>query len=156
MSDPGMPPSGAAGAPVVNREAAASAVRMPGTILLVLVAIGLLVSLARLVAAILFSPEDIVAWMQESFPQMRQVQLQIAPAERALNVVLSLGYFAAYVFALFGLIRMVQLRSWGIALAGVILAMINPGGTCCCCLTLPFGVWAIVVLAKPEVKAAFA
>lgn len=56
---------------------------------------------------------------------------------------------------LVGGLRMKRVRSYGLSLAAAICGMIpvvNP----CCCLGLPFGVWALVVLLNPDVKAAFA
>jgi hypothetical protein len=49
---------------------------------------------------------------------------------------------------------MQSLRSYGFAFAAAILAMI-PCLTPCCVLGLPFGIWALVVLNKPEVKSQF-
>ena len=53
-----------------------------------------------------------------------------------------------------GASKMKNLQSYGFALAAAILAMI-PCISPCCLLGLPIGIWAIVVLVKPEVKAAF-
>jgi hypothetical protein len=54
---------------------------------------------------------------------------------------------------LMGGLKMKSLTSWGSALTGVIFAMLpcNP----CCLLGLPFGIWALVVMQRPEVKEAF-
>ena len=51
-------------------------------------------------------------------------------------------------------IRMLQRRSYSLVMTGVILAII-PCFSACCCLGLPFGIWALVVLSNAEVKAAF-
>jgi hypothetical protein len=53
-----------------------------------------------------------------------------------------------------GSIQMLRTKSWGLAVAASILSMIN-FGSCCCILGLPFGIWALVMLMKPEVKDAF-
>ena len=55
---------------------------------------------------------------------------------------------------LFGGMKMKKLESYGLAMAASILAMI-PCFSPCCLLGLPIGIWAVVVLAKPEVKSAF-
>ena len=55
---------------------------------------------------------------------------------------------------LFGALKMMRLQSYGWAMAAAILAVI-PCISPCCCLGIPFGIWALVVLSKPEVKAAF-
>jgi hypothetical protein len=61
----------------------------------------------------------------------------------------------ANVFNLVAAIQMVRVRMWGLALAGCIVAAIPLTSSACCILTLPFSIWAIVVLVKPEVRAAF-
>lgn len=55
---------------------------------------------------------------------------------------------------LFAAMQMKKLTNWGLSLAGAIVAMI-PCVSPCCVLGLPFGIWALVVLLKPEVKASF-
>jgi hypothetical protein len=49
---------------------------------------------------------------------------------------------------------MKKLESYGLAMAASIIAMI-PCVSPCCLLGLPIGIWALVVLMKPEVKSAF-
>ena len=53
-----------------------------------------------------------------------------------------------------GASKMKNAESYGFAMAAAIIAMIPCLGPCCL-LGLPFGIWALVVLMKPEVKAAF-
>jgi hypothetical protein len=55
---------------------------------------------------------------------------------------------------LIGAMKMKKLESYGLAMAGAILGMI-PYLSPCCLLGLPFGIWALVVLADGSVKAAF-
>jgi hypothetical protein len=49
--------------------------------------------------------------------------------------------------------RMQRLESWGFSLAGAILAALpwSP----CCCIGLPIGIWAVVVLLDEKVKGQF-
>jgi hypothetical protein len=61
----------------------------------------------------------------------------------------------ANVFNVVAAIQMVRVRTWGLALAGCIVAAIPLTSSACCVLTLPFSIWAIVMLVKPEIKAAF-
>lgn len=58
---------------------------------------------------------------------------------------------------LLGAVQMLRLRSWGLSMAGAILAVI-PCITCsgCCGLGEGIGIWAMVVLVSEPVKAAFA
>ena len=50
--------------------------------------------------------------------------------------------------------EMKKLKQWGLAVAASILAMV-PCISPCCIIGLPIGIWALVVLMKDEVKAAF-
>lgn len=61
----------------------------------------------------------------------------------------------ANVFNVVAAIQMVRVRTWGLALAGCIVAAIPLTSSACCVLTLPFSIWGIVMLVKPEIKAAF-
>ena len=58
------------------------------------------------------------------------------------------------VVVLVGAMKMKKLENYGMAMAASILAMI-PCLSPCCLIGLPIGIWAVVVLAKPEVKSAF-
>jgi hypothetical protein len=53
-----------------------------------------------------------------------------------------------------GAIQMLRRRMYGVALMGAILPIINCGNNCCC-LGLPLGIWALIILLRPEVKDAF-
>jgi len=55
---------------------------------------------------------------------------------------------------LVGALKMKKLESYGLAMAASIIAMV-PCLSPCCLLGLPIGIWALVVLSKPEVKSAF-
>ena len=57
-------------------------------------------------------------------------------------------------FILLGAIKMRKLENYGLVMAATIVAMI-PCNWPCCILGLPIGIWALVVLSKPEVKSAF-
>jgi len=54
----------------------------------------------------------------------------------------------------FGAMKMKSLENYGLAMAASIIAMI-PCFSPCCLLGLPIGIWALVVLTKPDVKSAF-
>jgi len=57
-------------------------------------------------------------------------------------------------FILFAAVCMMRSRFHGVAVAGTIVAMV-PCISPCCCLGLPIGIWALIVLLEDEVKAAF-
>lgn len=58
------------------------------------------------------------------------------------------------IFILMGGLKARKLQSYGFCMAASIVAMI-PCLSACCLVGLPIGIWAAVVLAKPEVKSAF-
>jgi hypothetical protein len=54
---------------------------------------------------------------------------------------------------LFGAIKMKRLENYGLAMTASIVAMLPC--SLCCLAGLPIGIWSLVILSKPEVKAAF-
>ena len=54
----------------------------------------------------------------------------------------------------YGALQMKDLRNYGLAMAAAIIAIIPCSGPCYC-IGIPAGIWALVVINKPEVKAAF-
>ena len=69
---------------------------------------------------------------------------------------LGLNVFALItgVVVLIGALKMKNLSSHGFAMAAAVIAMI-PCVSPCCLLGLPLGIWALMALSDPEVKAAF-
>jgi hypothetical protein len=55
----------------------------------------------------------------------------------------------------FGGLQMTKFRMYGLAIAASIIAMIPCFSCCCCLIGLPVGIWSLVVLSRPEVRAAF-
>lgn len=53
-----------------------------------------------------------------------------------------------------GAVKMMNLSGYTLAKTAAILTIV-PLTSCCCLFTIPFGIWAFLVLGKPEVKAAF-
>jgi GYF domain 2 len=90
------------------------------------------------------------------FSFMAASQKQPWPAALAGPIGIADGLICILMAAvvLFGAIKMKRLENHGLAMAASILAMI-PCLSPCCLLGLPIGIWALVVLLKPEVKSAF-
>jgi hypothetical protein len=86
--------------------------------------------------------------------QLDEIRTQLMTTS-VLDYVTNAAGVAVAVLTIVGGLRMRALRSWGLALTGAILALM-PCCSSCCCVGMPFGIWALVVLMKPEVKAAFA
>lgn len=64
-------------------------------------------------------------------------------------------YIGIQVFVLYGLSHLRRLDSYGLAMAVSVVSAI-PCFTQCFILGTPFGIWAFVLLLKPEVKKLFA
>lgn len=76
----------------------------------------------------------------------------LATSGGAMSKVMNLVAAALSGLMIFGAWQMKNLKSYPLAFTAAVLGLI-PGN--CCCLTLPVGIWAIIVLLKPEVKADF-
>ncbi|MGL6097170.1 MAG: MJ0042-type zinc finger domain-containing protein [Fimbriiglobus sp.] len=55
--------------------------------------------------------------------------------------------------AFVGAIQMLRMKSYGFAMTAAVLSVIPCTG--CCCLNMPMGIWAVVVLVDPVVRRAF-
>ena len=75
-------------------------------------------------------------------------------AMEPFNLPLNLLALILSVLTLMAGIKMLQRRSYGLVMAGVIVGMI-PCLSGCCCTGLPFGIWALVVLSNAEVRKSF-
>jgi hypothetical protein len=75
-----------------------------------------------------------------------------------LNGVVGLGINAIGLvmgfILIFGAVKMKGLSSYGLAMGASVIAML-PCLSPCCFLGLPMGIWSLVTLSDPEVKAAF-
>jgi hypothetical protein len=69
------------------------------------------------------------------------------------GIVFSLAGLASSGVIIYGAVQMLNVRSHKWAMASAIVSMIPL--ISCCLLGLPIGIWAVVVLGKPEVKAGF-
>jgi hypothetical protein len=63
-------------------------------------------------------------------------------------------FILAFAFSIFGAVQMMNAKQHGIALTSAILNMLTI--LCGIPISVPFGIWAFIVLLKPEVKSAFA
>lgn len=105
--------------------------------------VGLILTLARWSAA----PE--MPGMDPQIAHMIQVF-----AYGPLGIVTKIVGLALSLFVLYGAMKMQKLAGYGFALAAAIVALI-PCFSPCCLIGLPIGIWALVVLNKPEVKSQF-
>lgn len=143
------PPDHEPASPFGNVKPAIEQVQAPAICMIVMASLGVVTCLA---GAALYGVLG-VAMMND--PNLRQ-QNRPEDALLGLGIMIVPLLIAAALGALtiVGAVKMKNLRSYGLAMTAAIL-MVLPCFTPCGLLGTPFGIWALVVLAKPEVKAAF-
>jgi hypothetical protein len=130
----------------------------PAIALLVTAILGIIAQLGNLIRVLLSAgaiqaQAQVIAQQQgQQLPAQQMQMLQYLTGTTAI-VATIVGSVVGIVIIV-GALKMRNLQSYGLAMTSSILAMI-PCVSPCCLLGLPFGIWALVVLSKPEVKAAF-
>ncbi len=119
----------------------------PATGLLVTGIVGGLLELTSFIAMLFGS--SWIALMEEDIPEKMEGLFQ-ASFWTASSLV---GLLIA-AFLIFASTKMREPSQWGLCIAASILAMV-PCISPCCLIGLPIGIWCLVVLTKPEIKAAF-
>jgi hypothetical protein len=130
-----------------DRARVHSKVVPPAICLLVTAILGIMLDLFQVVYVMMPAPPpdpNMPAWLQQ-FQQN---------AHNPSGIVFGALFALLSLVILIASIQMMRLRSHGFAVAGSVLAMLNLGNLCCL-LGLPFGIWSLVILLKPEVKEAF-
>jgi hypothetical protein len=87
-------------------------------------------------------------------PEM-QPFIQLMEGMQKAGPFVSLLGIAVCAFVIFGALKMRNLQSHSLAMAAAIVGIIPCCYSCCCIFTMIGGIWGLVVLMKPEVKAAF-
>jgi hypothetical protein len=135
-----------------DRALAASKVNGPAIFLMVTAGIGILGQLLSLLLRVLgVAGAGMGALGGSGSPEAERIQQMFAGG---LGIVTGLIGLAVGVVIFLGAMKMKNLQSWGFALTSAILAMI-PCISPCCCLGLPAGIWAIIVLVDANTKASF-
>jgi GYF domain 2 len=132
---------------------ASAQVRPPAIGIIVTGAVGGLLSLAGLVMQLLGVNQDqkLPPGLPVEWEKGLQAYMEFVDKFGVVTNILVLVLSLVTVFA--G-VRMLQLRSYGWVLTGIFLAMI-PCLSGCCCLGIPLGIWALVVINRPAIKASF-
>ena len=145
---------------------ARAAVRPPGTLLILtgsLLLIGAIMAFIQLpgqpakmdnaiaqIDADKNMPADQKDFWKGIFTSMKEFfQSPMAPISYALS-----GVFA--ILIILGGVKLMNLSGPALPVTASILAMIPCTSSCCCLVGLPAGIWALIVMSRPVVKAAFA
>jgi hypothetical protein len=155
---PAAPSPGAApGQTGGGREKALQAVKAPAIALIVTGGINALLAVWQVVQYATVRPSlEHYPVLKELLNPETQKLLQdfLDKSHGPLGMVNLLFGFIVSGLVLLGAIKMLGLRGYNFAITASILALI-PCFTPCCCIGLPFGIWALVVLNRPEVKSQF-
>jgi hypothetical protein len=107
---------------------------------------------------LMFNPQEALRAASAQNPHMSKEEAnmvtQIMSLGGPMAIVFGLVTLAVAALIIFGAIKMKNLESMTLAKVGSIVAMI-PCLSPCCIAGLPIGIWALMVLNKPEVKAGF-
>lgn len=150
MSEPISPPPPSPPPPGAPPPAtsAAQQVQGPAIGLLITAVLGILFALFGLLANLLgfgmASFEDLGGGYGDRYWSMWSGGMGIAMAILGL---------AVWGFVAWAALKMKALQQWTAAIVASVVAMIPC--SCACILGLPIGIWSLVILLKPEVKAAF-
>ena len=127
-------------------RAAQAAVKGPATFMLVLG----IASLVLVPLSVLYQFTQGQDAYNDLPPEIRDFFLKFSGASSLISNALT---FIANILIVLGALKMKKCQSYGLAMTASILCILCDCG--CCCLGIGAGIWAIVVLCKPEVKAAF-
>jgi hypothetical protein len=141
-------------------EAAIGLVRAPGIALMIAAILALLLNVYRLVKLSTMGVDGLAQELQEQEELWKQLGISLQQGlptstlytaeivALCIFLVLDLGM-------LVGGVQMLNARSYGLALTGGIFAILSALNCPCCLLSFPFGIWALVVLLRPDVRSLF-
>jgi hypothetical protein len=145
---------------------ARSAVGLPATLLIVIGAVSLLLAILGLIqlGSLPAQMDQMIATI-DADPNMPRdqkdtwIDMLTTIRDAAKQPTALIGYIVNILCAaivLIGGIKMLQLSGPALPTISAILAMIPCTVSCCCILGLPVGIWALVVLYRPDVRTAMA
>jgi GYF domain 2 len=141
-----------------GREAALQKIKAPAVALIVTAILNLVFGLWGLIKTAFFQPN--LQALDSELQQLNNPQLEelfhkwMHMAYGPFGIAGSLLGLVLSVLILIGAMKMLSLRSYEFSMTAAIVAML-PCVTSCCFIGLPFGIWALVVMSKPEVKSHF-
>lgn len=135
--------------PVVDASRARSDVTVPAIALIVVASIGIFFGVIALGL-------DVVLILSGAVERLAEMRAGLISEQTKITIrsVWGIALLIADVFVIYGAVQMKQLKNYSIAQRAAIVSVIPCLGPCCF-LGIPFGIWALVVLAKPHVKEAF-
>jgi hypothetical protein len=97
----------------------------------------------------------VVAFMPKFWKQMNAASpFKQQAGQESLSIIIGALFLALSLFIAIGAVSMMKRRLYPFAVLASVAAMVNLGN-CCCVLSAPVGIWAMIVLLQPDVRASF-
>lgn len=151
--------------PAIELGRARNMVSVPAILLIVCGFLGMLLEFGAL-GLIVARPNLYYDWAMSNVQNLppspdKQKMIDLLKKEQQnLRLDKPMNYFwavlgiALNIAMLLGGLQLKGVSGYGLAMAGTVASLIPIHG--CCCFSIPVGVWALIVLLNPTVKAAFA
>jgi len=152
--------------PAYGERAARDRVQFPAIGLIVMGVLNLMIALYWLFNGLVIKAMPVAQFQQtmtKQNPQLPEQMKQLGWTWEGIHNVAAYGFLTAgiagvlvAILGVWGGVRMLQLRSYGLAvLASILSAVPILSGCACVCVGMVTGVWALIVLMNPEVRSAF-
>jgi hypothetical protein len=139
-----------------NKVDVENLVRWPGACMAAAGLLQILTSIGLLAASAWIDVDEMVKQYLESVSPGSSSDVDFGDSldwSSPLNLSMNAVFLVLHGLIVWGGISMMTQRRWGLSMTAAVLA-IFPCTSPCCCLGLPLGIWAVIVLSRPEVKAA--
>jgi hypothetical protein len=133
-----------------GRQNALREVSGPAIGLIITAALGILVGFIQILGNVMGTGRNPFAGTGQNPEIERMATLLQGP----LSMVVHFAAVLICGFIIYGAIKMRNLEHFGICIAASVIAMI-PCLSPCCLVGIPVGIWALIVLNKPEIKSCF-
>lgn len=150
---PGAPPGGfgPGGAPPGPAPDAAQRLLAPAILLMVVAGLDILYDLYQIISTAVGAGPDMDE-LQRSFGPDASQWMQMG---QGVAIVWNVFSLVVSGFLIFAGLQMKNLQRHTVCMVAAIVALIPCITSPCCVLGIPVGIWALVLLLKPEIKAAF-
>jgi hypothetical protein len=137
------------------RRQAQDLLNWPSMLMLMTGALGMMWSIAQLLTEMLTDTAQFMEQVLRNVPEeQREALLPLMNMRTTTSgIFFSLLSIASNAFLLWAALQMRELKNWNVAVAASVLLVIPCH--CCYCISIPAGIWALVVLLRPDVKAVF-
>lgn len=140
--------------PLRNHDRAGALLTPPAIFLLL---VGILGFLANVIEAVYVATRRRFPEPPPAHPPhdpVEQLQWMAQSGTGPMLIVIAAIFAAVSMLVIVGAVQMLRRRTYALAVAGSVLAMVNFNGLCCV-PGLPAGIWALVALSTPEARSAF-